>query len=125
MVVQRYRRGRQQLTRGGRGMFGSKKRAAESWRRRLLVRVAGSVGGAFVVAGVLPALANAAGAHVVNPVAIALRASGDQLSHVFGGDTAGPNSCASPSASPSLPAPSVSPSSPVPSSPAPSSPAPS
>lgn len=50
-----------------------------TWSSRLFVRVAGSVGAAAVIAGVVPALANAAGANLPNPVAVALRASGDVL----------------------------------------------
>ncbi len=84
--------------------------AAETWARgargrvlgpvlrRVLGRTAGSVGAAVVLAGLVPALANAAGANVPNPVAIALRASGDTLHDAFG-TAAEP--CTEPAASPS------------------------
>ena len=82
-----------------------------SWRRRALRRAAGSLGAAVVLAGVGPAVANAAGADVGNPVAFALRASGKSLASAFSseGEEAVADPCATPSASPSD-APSVEPS---------------
>lgn len=56
---------------------------AVTWRVRVVRRVAGSFGAAVVIAGVVPAVANAAGASVPNPVAVVLRASGHQISHAF------------------------------------------
>jgi hypothetical protein len=56
-----------------------------SWARRAGVSVVGVV----VLSGVAPALANAAGAHLRNPVAIVLRAMG----------TSAPEPCATPTAS--------------------------
>lgn len=57
---------------------------AVTWRVRLVRRVAGSLGAAVVLAAVGPALANAAGADVPNPVAVALRASGRGIQSAFG-----------------------------------------
>jgi hypothetical protein len=57
-----------------------------SWRRRALRRTAGSLGAAVVISGIAPAVANAAGAHVVNPMAFALRTSGDAVSNMLGLD---------------------------------------
>ena len=56
---------------------------AVTWRVRVVRRVAGSLGAAVVIAGVVPAVANAAGADVPNPVAVALRASGRGLQSAF------------------------------------------
>lgn len=56
---------------------------AISWRHRALRRTAGSLGAAVVLAALGPAIANAAGADVANPVAIALRASGKGLAAAF------------------------------------------
>lgn len=73
---------------------------AISWRRRVLRRTTVGLGALVVLAAVGPALANVAGADVANPVAIALRASGEELSDVFGADdevTAEP--CVTPTAS--------------------------
>lgn len=72
-----------------------------SWRRRVARRTAGAVGAAVVLAGVAPAIANAAGAEVGNPVAFALRASGHGLASAFSADaeeTAAP--CVTPSGEP-------------------------
>jgi hypothetical protein len=79
---------------------------AVTWRTKVLRRVAGSVGGAVVIAGIVPAVANAAGAGVPNPVAIALRASGRQLSHALSSDSTdtvvAASSCETASATPSV-----------------------
>ena len=80
---------------------------AVTWRHRALGRTAASIGAAVVLAGVAPALANAAGADVANPVAIALRASGKGLNAAFGGEESA--TCVTPTASPSV-EPSVEPS---------------
>jgi hypothetical protein len=74
---------------------------AVTWRTRAVRRVAGSVGAAVVIAGVAPALANAAGAGVPNPVVIALRASGRGISSAFSGSsTDGTVAACEPTASP-------------------------
>jgi hypothetical protein len=75
---------------------------AISWRHRALRRTTAGLGAAVVLAAVGPALANAAGADVANPVAVVLRASGEELQDVLGGDdeagvVAGP--CVTPTAS--------------------------
>ncbi|HWL35095.1 MAG TPA: hypothetical protein VNQ77_02780 [Frankiaceae bacterium] len=73
---------------------------AISWRRRTLRRTTVGLGAAVVLAAVGPALANAAGADVANPVAIALRASGEELSDVFGAeDEVAADPCVTPTAS--------------------------
>jgi hypothetical protein len=92
---------------------------------RVVRRVAGSLGAAVVLAAVGPAVANAAGADVPNPVAVALRASGRGLSAAFSPSsdatvTADCDSASEPSAEPSVVA-SVEPSSVVGESAAPSS----
>src|SRR5690349_22460036 len=69
---------------------GTDGRPSVSWRQRVLRRIAGSIGAAVVLAGVGPAVANAAGADMANPVAIALRASGNGLKAAFGADESAP-----------------------------------
>lgn len=78
-----------------------------SWRRRALRRSAMTVGTAVVIAGIVPAAANAAGAHVANPVAFALRASGHTFASAFGLDET--NTCST-DTTVETPAPSVEPS---------------
>jgi hypothetical protein len=56
---------------------------AVTWRTRVVRRVSFAV----FVASVVPALANAAGASVPNPVAIALRASGRSLQHALSSES--------------------------------------
>lgn len=73
---------------------------AVTWRVRVVRRVAGSLGAAVVIAGVAPALANAAGADVTNPVAIALRASGRGIQSAFGTSSTDTVASCDPSASP-------------------------
>jgi hypothetical protein len=74
-----------------------------SWRQRAVRRVAWTIGGVVAVSGVAPALANAAGADVTNPVAIALRASGRGLQSALGGEeTTATVACETPSAEPSV-----------------------
>ena len=80
--------------------------SAVTWRRAVLRRGAGTLVGAIVLAGVAPAIANAAGADVANPIAVALRASGKGIAKAFGG--AGTASCETPSPSPSDVLPSAS-----------------
>jgi hypothetical protein len=67
-----------------------------TWRRRALRRTAGSLGAAVVISGIAPAVANAAGAHVANPMAYALRASGDTLASALGMDETSPTTTADP-----------------------------
>jgi hypothetical protein len=57
---------------------------AVTWRRRAVRRVAWTLGAIVVLSGVAPALANAAGGHVANPVAFALKASGHAVQSVLG-----------------------------------------
>lgn len=61
-----------------------------SWRNQVLRRSAGTLAAAIVIAGIGPAIANAAGADVANPVAVALRASGKGLAKAFGADEIDP-----------------------------------
>lgn len=74
---------------------------ATSWRAsRALRRGAGTLGAAVVLATVGPAIANAAGADVANPVAVALRASGKSLASAFSTADDEPNPCVTPSTEP-------------------------
>jgi hypothetical protein len=74
---------------------------AVTWRVRAVRRAAWTVGSAVVLAAVGPAVANAAGAHVRNPIAVALRA--------LGSDAPQP-SCVTPTESAPEPSESVEPS---------------
>lgn len=65
-----------------------------TWRTRKVRRAAGTLGAAVVLATVGPAIANAAGADVANPIAAALRASGKGIATAFGVDA--DDSCETP-----------------------------
>ena len=73
-----------------------------SWRLRAARRTAGALGAAVVLAGIGPAIANAAGADVANPVAVALRASGKGLKAALSGDEAETVACETPTTEPSV-----------------------
>jgi hypothetical protein len=60
---------------------------AVTWGRRALRRVGLTAGAVVVVSGVGPAIANAAGGHVANPISIALRASGRTLTSLTTSDS--------------------------------------
>ena len=70
--------------------------AASLLRGRTLRRAAGTLGAAVVLATVGPAIANAAGADVANPVAVALRASGKSLASAFSTADDPANPCVTP-----------------------------
>jgi hypothetical protein len=72
-----------------------------TWGRRALRRTAGSLGAAVVLAGFGPAIANAAGANVANPVVVALRASGHGIAAALGGTEAESVPCVTPTEAPS------------------------